>query len=177
MKKTLTLLLSIPTKAALLGMTLSLLSTPSSHANAACPVLMILERSTNSNRVWYESSDEDPETPIVAKWEMREDGPGEWEELTNLEKMKAYGIRTQSKPGDHEFKFSLAAMQDIIFTLKPDRETGCPYISYSQKNGLEIKIQKINLTMKESFFPTASRIQFLGLSVRDGQKVQTEIPI
>jgi len=146
-----------------------------SQASAACPsTLMILERTTNSNRVWY-SKGTTPLYPITAKWEMREKGPGKWEELTSLEQRKAYGVKIRSR--GPMTQFSIAGVQKIIFNMKADVKTGCSTVFYRQENGTEMSVQKIKMTMKKSLFPSASKVEFSGISMQDGKPIKTEVKI
>lgn len=146
-----------------------------SQANAACPsALMILERTTNKNRVWY-TKGTTPLFPITAKWEMREKGPGKWEELTSLEQNKAYGVRIRSR--GPMTKFAIAGVQKIVFTMKADSKTGCSYVSYFQENGSEMIVQKIKMTMKKSLIPSATKVEFMGISMSDGKAIKAEVKL
>lgn len=158
-----------------LAIGLVLLALPTLKAHAACPALVILERSTNTNRVWYEKSEKNPATPITAKWEMREKGPNQWEPLTPLEEKRAYGIKIRTRPDEAEVQFAIAGVQKVTFTLKTDERTGCAYVSYLPSAGAEMNIRRIKLTMKKSLIPSTSKVQFIGTSLNDGRTVEIEV--
>lgn len=165
-----------PQKTAL-SISFVLLALPTLRAYAACPALIILERSTNTNRVWYEKSEKNPATPITAKWEMREKGPNQWELLTSLEEKRAYGIKIRTRPDEAEVQFAIAGVQKVTFTLKTDERTGCAYVSYHPSTGVEMNVRKIKLTMKKSLIPSASKVQFIGTSLNDGRTVEIEVKL
>jgi hypothetical protein len=142
-----------------------------------CPALIILERTTNRNRVWYTAETSANGDPISAKWEMIEKGPNRWEPLTGLEIRKAYGIKMLPARPSVDPEFVLVSVPKIVFQLRSDDHTGCPYASYSRADGPEMNVQKIHLTMKKSLIPSVSRAVFLGKSMNDDRELEVEIEL
>lgn len=143
---------------------------------AACPPVLILERSTNKNRVHYEANLKTPSAPISAKWEMREKGPGKWEELTNLERNKAYGVKLKSSKFSGDIQFAIAGVPSKIFTLGFDGKTGCPVARFAPASGPEMIVEFVQLTMKKSLVPAVEKVQFIGKS-KDGAPMKLDVKI
>ncbi len=143
-------------------------------AQAACPPLMILDRTTNRNRVWYTTNPADALNPVAAKWEMIEKGPGKWEDLTAMEKRRAYGIRMSSTA---KGSFSIVSVLSVAFQLKTDSKTGCQLATYKPASGPEMNMKFVHLKMKGSVIPSVEKVEFVGTSLVDGREIRTEIKL
>lgn len=144
---------------------------------AACPPVLILERSMNRNRVHYEANPKSSAEPITARWEMIEKGPGKWEELTTLERSRAYGVKTPKTQGATPLRFSIAGVPSKTFTLLSDKVSGCPIAVFTADDGTEIAVSKVQLTMKRSLVPAVEKVQFVGVSVKDGRPLRVDVKI
>jgi hypothetical protein len=145
---------------------LVILAANSGIARAACPPLLILERSVNRNRVWYQADESGSAPGVSAKWEMREKGPGVWEDLTTLERNKAYGPRPRldaEGPG-----FSIAGVPSVVFRLDRSRRNGCSFARATGSDGTEISVERIQLVMKRTLVPSIEQAWFVGTGIRDG---------
>lgn len=77
--------------------------------------LFVIERSSNKNQVHYDANlspdgQIDPNQPIQAYWVMAAQD-GRREELTTLERARAYGFNVEPESGSHSFRLTLVAQK------------------------------------------------------------------
>src|SRR5579872_5952110 len=77
--------------------------------------LFVIERNTNANVVHYDvnlapNGEIDPRRPIQAYWIMAAQD-GRREELSALERSRAYGFSVEPEPGLHSFRMELVAQK------------------------------------------------------------------
>ena len=152
-----------------LSTTLLLLSAAAFGSGPDCPPSLMLERSSNRNRVWYwVSRDASGETKIRTLWEMIERGPGIWEELTSLEESRLYGARLQSAGTD--FEFFLVGLSDHRLPVIWDRR-GCGTFQYAASTGAVMTVEHVYATVGGTFFPSLKELRLHGHGVTDHKPV------
>jgi Domain of unknown function (DUF4833) len=105
---------------------LALLAAPAAAQMKTSP-LFIIERSKNANVVHYDArltadGNLDPEEPVIAYW-VRLAENGRREELSWIEKKKAYGFTIKPDPSASGYKMSLVAVPGPQITVKKEKDT------------------------------------------------------
>lgn len=137
----------------------------SSVAHAEYTTLFTLGRTLNKNEVVYEADFANKSAPIHAYWIMHAQD-GHREELTRLERNKAYGIEVVSQKQD-EIQFIIKAFRTHPIIVKKDSLTSKPYSIL--KINLQDKILKnIFLHLAGTLFPSVTSIDIFYQNVKDG---------
>lgn len=132
-----------------------------------------IEKSTNKNIVVYDAKINgtalDTKSPVVAYWIMNESG-GHKEDLTFVERSKAFGFDLQQAEGG--YKVSIVSMKQKPFIVS--LEDGCA-VARADIAGKPGKITKMFVQMKEgAFLPKVEFVMLYG--VRDnGEKVTEKL--
>jgi len=103
---------------------LALLAAPASAAQVKTQPLFIIERSKNANVVHYDArltadGKLDPKEPVIAYW-VKLAGDGRREELSWIEKKKAYGFDLKPDPSVEGYKMTLVADPQRQITVKKE---------------------------------------------------------
>ena len=104
---------------------LVLLAAPAAAQIKTSP-LFIIERSKNANVVHYDArltadGKLDPKEPVIAYWVMLAED-GRREELSWIEKKKAYGFTIKPDPSVNGYKMTLVADPERQITVKKERD-------------------------------------------------------
>jgi hypothetical protein len=130
-----------------------------------CPAhLFVIERSKNSNIVAYDakrgpSGEWDSSEPVEAYWLLNGD-KDKREELTAIERDRAYGVETT--PGDAPGTYSMVfkAQRKRRFTVS--MLNGCPVVT-TQVHGHDAIVRKLYVKSKETLvMPKVNYIEFFG---------------
>jgi predicted small lipoprotein YifL len=95
-------------------------------AHKKTQLLFIIERSKNANVVHYEArlttdGKLDPKEPVVAYWVLLAEN-GRREELSWIEKKKAYGFTIKPDPSVKGYKMNLVAAPERQITVKEEKD-------------------------------------------------------
>jgi hypothetical protein len=142
--------------------------------------LFVIERNTNSNRVYYEAkiaadSLLDARQPIHAYWIMWQKDPSgkTREELTLLEYEKAFGFRVKHNPARKFVWFSITPLPDRPIKVTLQKEGAVAETVIDGKFSVLEKVC-INSTEK-NFLPHVNYIELFGRNVRDGDECYERI--
>ena len=148
-------------------------------AQSAQP-LFVIERNTNSNRVYYEAriaadSLFDARQPIHAYWIMWEkDRSGKTrEELTLLEREKGYGFRVKQNPGRKFVWFSIAPLPNRPIKVSLQNAA---VVAETVIGGRFSIIEKIAINVVEkNFIPHVNYIELFGRNAKSGEDTYERI--
>ena len=134
--------------------------------------LFTLERTLNANQVVYEVNPSNTTNPIHAYWVMLAQD-GHLEELTRLERNKAYGTEVISQ-ADGEIKFILKAFSGHPITVRTDPETKIPYAVITLASGEKI-LKDIYLTLSGGLIPGVKKVDLYYQDDKDGPTLHETI--
>lgn len=136
--------------------------------------LFVLERSTNLNVVAYDARLRDgefaPEKPIDAYWILFE-SEGEREELSRLERQKAYGAKVVRASG-REVVFSLAALPSRPITVRLEPQGPVPTVEIL---GEPARLTQVFVAAREGILPGVHYVEIRGASERSGRPLVERI--
>jgi hypothetical protein len=142
--------------------------------------LFVIERNTNSNRVYYEariSSDSlfDAREPIHAYWIMWQKDPAgkTHEELTLLESEKAFGFKVKKNPERKFLWFTIVSLPNRPIKVSLQNATA---IAETVVDGRFSVVEKIAVNVVEkTFFPHVNSIELFGKDVKGGEDTYEKI--
>ncbi len=136
------------------------------HPPCAQPVFLV-RRSLNQNELVYEANltteGFHARVPLQVYWVMKTRG-GAREELTNLERTRAYGIKFL-EIGAHEVRFSVKALQGIVFRAEEiETEAGARVHAFVTLDGEEMAVESVFISTEGGLIPKVHHIDFSGTS-------------
>jgi hypothetical protein len=142
--------------------------------------LFVIERNTNSNRVYYEAriapdSLFEARQPIHAYWIMWEkDHSGKTrEELTFIEREKGYGFRVKQNPGRKFFWFSIAPLPHRLIKVSLQNATA---VAETIIDGRFSVLEKITINaFEKNFLPHVKYIELFGRNAKSGEDTYERI--
>jgi len=140
--------------------------------------LFTIERSLNRNVVHYEASLTkegalDPEDPVIAYWVMVEKG-GTREDLTFLEKVKAYGFKTDPAADGKGVHLRLKALDARLIRVK--QETGTVWAETAIGKRL-CTLERIFITSEgKKLIPKVLSIDLYGTDRKTGEPCRESLP-
>ena len=141
--------------------------------------LFYLQRPANTNTVIYGlnlvNGVPDQEHPIHIYW-INYAKNGRQEELTDLERKYAYGIKL-NKFAENEFEFYLVAYKNLKLLLKEGDDK--QFHVYGEINNKQLIIERIYLAVKGGslFKPKIENVEIKGMEVSTGVVVEERIKI
>ena len=142
--------------------------TPSVPAasQASTQPLFVMARSTNTNVVHYDAQltangDLDPEEPVIAYWIMLAED-GHREDLTWLEKQKAYGFTVAPDPAVNGYTLTIAAVPERKMTVT---KAGGRVRAELVIDGHEATVERIYIDATSGLF--GPKVQYVELSGKD----------
>jgi hypothetical protein len=134
-----------------------------------------VERTKNANELVY-SANLTPDgfhrlVPLYVYWLMKAKG-GKREELTNVERDKAYGLKFAGIDAQ-EVRFSVKALEGVPFRARETTgDDGARVTAYATVEGEEMAVQRVFITTKEGgLFPKVLYIDFFGTSAATHEPV------
>lgn len=146
-------------------------ASPQASPEARSERLFSLRRSTNANVVAYDAvlrGDRfDPEKPIRVYWILEERG-GSTEELTRLERRRAYGIEVvEASP--RRVVFSLVALPSRPITALVEEHGPAAYIDL---RGKRVRLESVYVSVKDgSLIPSVRYVEVQGRDPDTGARV------
>ncbi|HTS28226.1 MAG TPA: DUF4833 domain-containing protein [Bryobacteraceae bacterium] len=143
------------------------------HVEVRQTPLFVIERSTNANVVHYDANigadgQIDPRRPVSAYWIMAA-ADGRREELTSLERAKAYGFSIEPGPDPQSYHLRLVAQKQRDIEIV---RQGGQVRAQSMIDGRLAWLQKMYVsTHKVLAVPSVKYIDFFGVDVATGQDV------
>jgi hypothetical protein len=158
------------------------LSVAAFHACLAQTIspLFVIERNTNSNRVYYEAqigSDGlfDARRPIHAYWVMWQKDPSgkTREELSLLEKEKGFGFKAKLDPTKKSVWFTLVSLPSKL--IKASIQNGS-VVAQCVIGGRFSIVQKVSINVGEkNFLPFVKYIELFGTNPKNGEDTYERI--
>jgi hypothetical protein len=147
------------------------------HIETRQATLFVIERSTNANVVHYDANigadgQLDPRQPITAYWVMAA-VDGHREELTPLEKSRAYGFTVEPGQDSNSYRLKLVAQRrrDISIVRQGDSIRAEAVIC-----GRRAWLQKMYVnTHKVLAVPTVKYIELIGIDLATGESVSEKV--
>ena len=143
-----------------------------SEAAAGCPDhLFVIERSKNKNIVAYDakrgpSGDWDSSEPVAAYW-LLDGAKDKREELTAIERDRAYGVEVTPGDAPGTFKMVFKAQRKRHFTIR--EHNGCPVVMIPI-HGRNAILRKLYVKSKETLvLPKVDYIEFFGEDADTGE--------
>lgn len=133
--------------------------------------LFTLGRNKNANVVEYAAcvgadGKPDPRKPLEAYWLMKA-SDGRREELSDLEKKLAYGVKASPGRAGSLYEMSLVAFADRRLQLLSHGDAGFQAVTLI--NGVPSRLSRVFVTAKEELGePKVQYVDLFGESVRDG---------
>jgi hypothetical protein len=154
-------------KAMLSFAVLALLAAPAAAQMKTSP-LFIIERSKNANVVHYDArltadGKLDPKEPVIAYWVMSAED-GRREELSQIEKKKAYGFDIKPDPSAKGYQMILVADPQLQITVKKE---GDAVRAEAVIDGRPAFLEKIYI--KASAGLTGPKVQYIEVNGKDPQ--------
>jgi len=141
-------------------------------AENTCPAhLFVIERSKNSNIVAYDANIGpdgalNPSEPVVAYWLLNGD-KNRREELTAIERDRAYGVEVTPGDAPGTFKMVFKAQRKRHFTIR--EHNGCPVVMIPI-HGRKAILRKLFVKSKETLvLPKVDYIEFFGEDADTGE--------
>ena len=157
---------------------LALLIVPAEAQIKTSP-LFIIERSTNANVVHYDArittdGKLDPKDPVIAYWVLSAED-GRREELSWIEKKKAYGFDIKPDPSVNGYKMSLVAAPQLQITV---RKEGAAVRAEGVIDGRPAVLEKMFIKASDGL--TGPKVEYLELYGKDlqtgGKRYQKIVP-
>jgi len=146
------------------------------HIESRPAPLFVIERNTNANVVHYDANigadgQLDPRQPVTAYWVMAA-VDGHREELTPLEKSRAYGFTVEPKDSNsYRLKLVAQRQRDISIVRQGDAIRAEAVIG-----GRRAWLQKMYVnTHKFLAVPTVKYIELFGIDVTTGESVSEKV--
>ena len=155
---------------------LALLAAPAAAQMKTRP-LFIIERSKNANVVHYDArlttdGKLDPKKPVVAYWVLLAED-GRREELSWIEKKKAYGFDIKPDPSVNGYKMTLVAAPQLQITVKKAGET---IRAEGVIGGQPAVLEKIYINASDGLTgPKVHYIMLYGKDLKTGGKLSQKI--
>jgi hypothetical protein len=146
-------------------------------AHKKTQLLFIIERSKNANVVHYDArltSDGklDPKEPVVAYWLLLAED-GRREELSWIEKEKAYGFDIKPDPSVNGYKMTLVAAPQLQITIK---KAGEAIRAEGVIGGQPAVLEKIYINASDGLTgPKVHYIMLYGKGLKTGGKLSQKI--
>jgi hypothetical protein len=142
--------------------------------------LFVMERNTNSNRVYYEAkitadSLLDSQNPIHAYWIMWSKDPSgkTREELNILEKEKGFGFKVQKNPSRKFLWFSIVSLPRRPIKVSVQSEGA---IAETIIDGRFSIVEKIAINaVEKNFLPHVNYIELFGRTAKNGEETYEKI--
>ena len=153
-----------------------LLASPAAAQIRTSP-LFIIERSKNANVVHYEArltvdGELDPKEPVIAYW-VRLAKDGRREELSWIEKKKAYGFDIKPDPSVNGYKVTLVAAPQLQITVK---KAGDAIRAEGVIGGQPAVLEKIYINASDGLtVPKVHYIMLYGKDLKTGGKLSQKI--
>ncbi len=146
---------------------LALLAAPAAAQIITQP-LFIIERSKNANVVHYDArltadGKLDPKEPVIAYWVLLAED-GRREELSWLEKKKAYGFGIKPDPSVNGYKMTLVAAPQRQITVKKE---GDAFRAEGVIDGRPAVLEKMYIKASDGLM--GPKVQYIGLYGKDLQ--------
>ena len=146
---------------------LALLAAPAAAQMKTQP-LFIIERSKNANVVHYDArltadGKLDPKEPVIAYWVLSAED-GRREELSWIEKKKAYGFDIKPDPSVNAYKMTLMAAPQQQITVK---KAGDAIRAEVVIGGRQAVLEKIYINASDGL--TGPKVQYIELYGKDLQ--------
>ena len=147
------------------------------HIESKQAPLFVIERSTNANVVHYDANigpngELDPRQPISAYWVMAA-VDGHREELTALEKSRAYGFTVEPSRDSNSYRLRLVAQKqrDIAIVREGDAIRAEAVI-----DGHRAVLKKMYVnTHRVLAVPTVKYIELIGVDLATGESVSERV--
>jgi len=147
------------------------------HIESKQATLFVIERNTNANVVHYDANigangQLDPREPVTAYWVMAA-VDGHREELTPLEKSRAYGFSVEPGQDSNSYRLRLVAQRrrDIAIVRRGDAIRAEAVIS-----GRRAWLQRMYVNShKVLAVPTVKYIELFGIDVSTGETVSEKV--
>ncbi|HLK64747.1 MAG TPA: DUF4833 domain-containing protein [Bryobacteraceae bacterium] len=139
--------------------------------------LFVIERSTNANVVHYDANirpdgDLDPRQPISAYWVMAA-VDGHREELTSLEKARAYGFTIEPDRDSKGYRLRLVSQKQREIEIVRE---GNSVRAEATIDGRRARLDKMYVsTHKVLAVPTVKYIDLFGVDLATGQSVSERV--
>jgi len=145
-------------------------------ANSYQP-LFVVEKSTNRNVVHYDAQiagngELDSREPVIVYWIMAAED-GRRQELSLLEKIKAYGIRVEPGGTPDSFRIALAAYRQLQIAVcrEGDRFRAVVVIE-----GRRAYLQRIYVTVRKGLrFSAPKSIELIGTDIGTGESLHENV--
>lgn len=147
------------------------------HIESKQSPLFVIERSTNANVVHYDANigadgQLDPRHPITAYWIMAA-VDGHREELTALEKSRAYGFSVEPGSDSSSYRLKLVAQKQREISIVRQGDT---VQAEAVIGGRRARLQKMYVnTHKVLAVPTVKYIELFGVDVATGESVSERV--
>ncbi len=141
--------------------------------------LFYLQRPANTNTVIYELNSEngviDQQNPIRVYW-IKYAKDGRREELSNIEKKYAYGIKIK-EAGEKRVDFQLVAYKKVNLSLKIGSDE--QYHVYANVNNKEMIIKRIYIAVTGGslFKPNIDHVELQGIDTITGSETAERIKL
>ena len=150
---------------------LVLLAVPAAAQMKTSP-LFIIERSKNANVVHYDAQltadgKLDPKEPVIAYWVLLAKD-GRREELSWIEKKKAYGFTIKPDPSVNGYKMTLVAAPKRQITVRQERDAVRAEVVI---NGRPAVFEKMYINASDGLTgPKVQYIELYGKDLQTGEK-------
>jgi len=150
---------------------LTLLAAPAAGQEKTSP-LFIIERSKNANVVHYDArltgdGKLDPKEPVIAYWVLLAED-GRREELSWIEKKKAYGFEIKPDPAGKGYKMTLVADPQRPITVKKE---GNAVRAEGIIDGRPVVLEKMFIKASDGLTgPKVEYIELYGKDLETGKK-------
>ena len=150
---------------------LALLAAPAAAQMKTSP-LFIIERSKNANVVHYDArltadGKLDPREPVIAYWVLSAED-GRREELSWIEKKKAYGVDIKPDPSVKGYKLTLGAAPQQQITV---RKEGAAVRAEGIIDGRPAVLEKMYIKASDGLTgPKVEYIELYGKDLQTGKK-------
>jgi hypothetical protein len=139
--------------------------------------LFVIERSTNANVVHYDANlgadgQLDPRQPVSAYWIMSA-VDGHREELTSLEKSRAYGFSVEPDPDSNSYRMKLVSQRQREIAIVRQGNTVHAEAVISGRRALLTKMY-VN-THKVLAVPTVKYIELFGTDLATGESISERV--
>lgn len=155
---------------------LALLAAPAAARIETSP-LFIIERSKNANVVHYDArltanGKLDPEEPVIAYWVLLAED-GRREELSWIEKKKAYGFTIKPDRSVKGYEMTLVAAPERQITVKKDKDAARAEVVIAGRPAI---LEKMYINASEGL--TEPKVQYIvvyGKDLQTGEKCREKM--
>jgi len=155
---------------------LALLAAPAAAQTKTSP-LFIIERSKNANVVHYDArltadGKLDPKEPVIAYWvRLAEDGRRE--ELSWIQKKKAYGFAIKPDPSVNGYRMTLVAVPERQITVKQEKDA---VRAEAVIDGRPAVLEKMYINASDGLMgPKVHYIEVYGKDLQTGEQRREEM--